>query len=289
LIKRANIVAVSIWVFFFFARPLPAQWETNVYPLKLSGRADLKAVFDSGLRPKRDNINFRCFVNDKIVRFDIGSDRVATIPAETCRFKIYSSNQALQSLDAETPPLTIEETRRWMIPICRSFGRTEKELNDFLGLVRNGDRGFGWLGREAQGFVAGTPRPEMESGLAGMSVRLQHHAGDRQHPIRIVVAIEWERPRREIDYPQTPLQPPKGYETFSMEPEPFVPSWIRRGEPAPDNVQREYGEAGVQRLREHYAEKMGKTNSSSAIPTLPAATAETDTPVVPNVTSKKSL
>ena len=255
-----------------FTLPLSAQWDTNVYPLTLTGLGNLKDVFDSGLRPKRENAAYRCIVVDKTIRFDLGGDYVATIPAEMCLFKIFSSDQVLQSIEAETPPLTLAETRTWMSPVGRGFGRTAKELDDFLELVRNGHRGFGWLGRDnIQGLVVTTPRPAPESGMAWMSVRLKHHAADPQRPIRIAVAIEWERPRREFDYPQTPLQSPKGYEDFSMEPEPFVPSWIRRGEPASPEVQRQYGDAGVRQLREQYAAKMGRSNVPSSAVSLPTA------------------
>lgn len=242
---------------FLALTPSALAWDTNVYTLNLSGRGVLKDAFDAGLRPIRRNETYQAYVEDKFIRFTLGGTQDVTLFVEQCRFRSFSSNQTFADVQAETPYLSLEEARAWMLPVCRKFGRSEKELDDFLTLVRNGHRSFGWIGDDGQpSFVLRTPPAPAESDRARLGIRFQSHRSDRLRPLRIVLMIEWERPYPR-DYSSPPLRPPKGYETFSMEPVPYIPSWVRHREPVPSTVQQEYGMEGAKRLREQYARESG--------------------------------
>jgi hypothetical protein len=242
-----------------------AQTDTNVYHMVLAGRGVLKDVFDAGLRPRRpaNPEPIHCQIEDKIIDFDLGGGRSATIPAEACYLKVCGTRQVLREITAQSIPLALAETRAWMAPICRHFARPVEELDAFLQKVRNGHKRFGWLGGEDEneGFGVGTPRPAGQSGLACIAVSLQHYGADTNRPVRILVAVTWERTWQEMRESPGLLRLPEGYEQFSMEPletgPPFTASWIRKGEPPPASVLRELGPMGVQRLRDDYVTRMG--------------------------------
>ncbi len=256
-----------------------AQTDTNIYRLDLRGHGCLKDVFDAGLRPKNESVGatLRCMVEDKIITFELGNHAV-TIPSESCYLKIRGTNQAIDEIMAESIPLTLAEVRAWMSPVCRNFGKPQNELDQFLEKVRKGYRRFGWLSDEDnEGFGMGTARPPLESDLASLGVWLKHYGASTNHPVRIQVAVYWERPHRYSRFPDPPLQAPKEYQQFSMEPDekspPYTATWIRKGWPAPVEVQRDYGPAGVQRLRDEYMARKGLTNPPTPFsPPLPSPT-----------------
>jgi hypothetical protein len=255
------------------APPLIAQTDTNVYRLNLRGRGTLTDVFESGLRPKQlsSSDTYHCFVDFKLIQFDLGENITVTIPVELCDFKVFGTNQSLSEIRANTFPLTLDEARGWMSPICRTFGKSQAQLDAFLEKVGHGHRRFGWLGNEdEEGFGVGTPRPAPESGRAAIVAGLRSYGGNTNTPVEIAVSVYWEPPRREFLGPLVPLQPPKGYEQFSMAPErPYTPEWIRQGLPAPPLVQRDLGSNGVQRLRDEYLAMKGLTNSPTPFHPFP--------------------
>lgn len=268
------IKCAALWLAIICS--VQAQVDTNVYRIDLSGHGYLKDVFDSGLRPKRETMMRQsCLIRDRIIGFDLGSGRLAIIPAARCEFKVDSTNQALSEVQAETPPLNLEDAQIWMLPVCQAFGRTETDLNKFLDKVKEGYNRFGWLGDENEGFGVGTPRPQRESGRASIGIRFKS-SFDKAKPVIISVAIYWERPRHELDFPSTPLQPPSGYEQFSMEPEEHVPDWLRKGEEPSRFVTALYTAKQIRKMRAEYAAKLGHTNSpmpqrtqDSAVPSRP--------------------
>jgi len=268
-----SITAVLLLAGVSIAR---SQNDYKVHRIDLRGHGYLKDVFDAGLRPKHENglEATRCFAEDRIICFDLGTNRAVTIPAERCDIRVHSTNQSLSELSAESIPLALAETRAWMLPICRTFGRPATELDEFLDKVRKGHKRFGWIGTEEDdddeegikkgkgitGFGAGTPRPPSESDLPSIGASLRYYGADTNRPIQIQVFVYWERPYRTLGSPSTPLQPPQGYESFSMQPDrEYTAEWIRKGFPPPANVLHDLGAGGVERLRKEYMQRKGLT------------------------------
>jgi hypothetical protein len=238
-----------------------AQISGQSVRIDLQGHGYLKDLFDAGLQPKRtDDGLSRCVVQEKMLTFDLGQNNSITIPAQSCFFHVLSDD-SLYEIQAASPPFSLEEARTWMAPICRTFGKPEQELDDFLAKVRNGYDHFGWLGDENPGFEVGMSRPARDSGLPGMGARLQSRVRDNIHPVQIVVDVRWERPARTLIPHTSPLTPPKGYEQLSMEPVPEEPEWLRKGEEPSSFVKSLYSTQEIERMREAYYAKHGRTSS----------------------------
>ncbi|HEX4265421.1 MAG TPA: hypothetical protein VH597_13880 [Verrucomicrobiae bacterium] len=228
--------------------------DTNVYTLKLTGTGTFKDIFDAGLRPERsgDGLNL-CLVQDKTITFDLGNGNAITIPASLCMFRVLGDD-SLYDIEATSPPLSLDEARSWMLPICIKFGKTARDLDNFLDRVRDGYRGFGWLGDNNAGFVMGMPAQPRNSGLGAMGARFQSMGrnANTKRPIQIAVDVRWERSIKELLPHTSPLVPPKGYEQYSMDPQEHIPSWVRNGEEAPNFVKALHTPEEIQQIRDHY-------------------------------------
>src|SRR5581483_7528352 len=173
-------------------------------------------------------------------------------------FKVLE-DYSLYTIEANTVPLTLEEARRWMLPICRTFGTPDRELDNFLDRVGKGKiEQFGWLGAgETDGFVVGMPRQPQNSDLAAMGARLRSVSGDKVHPVEIVADVTWERATWKLAGRPPKLTPPKGYEQFSMEPVREVPEWILTGAEAHNFVKALKTPEQIQAMRDEYYRTQG--------------------------------
>lgn len=237
---------------------LQAQIPDRTYRIDLSGHGYLKDLFDAGLEPKRsgDGLSM-CVVQEKMLDFDLGRSNAITIPADICFFHV-TADDTLYEINATSPPMTLETARQWMLPICRRFGRTDRELDDFLAQVRNGYDHFGWAGDDDEGFGAGMVRPPLNSGLPAVGARLQSRPGDKSHPVQIAVDARWEWKSWTLVSRNTPLMPPKGYEQLSMEPVPDeAPAWLRKGEEPDSFVKALYTPEEIKHMRDQYNARHG--------------------------------
>lgn len=219
----------------------PASIDTNLYVINFTGKGTLKDVFDSGLRPKRwdSSLISECLVEDKLLRFVITNNYMVTLYADTCTFKV-NANGSLRSVWAESPYLTIEQARRWMLPVVQTFGKSPQALENYLKLVTAGDRNVEMQMRASEGsssFGVGTPSPAPESDLPFLGVELRWR-WNRELPTQIILRIEWERRLADMHSPDKPPSAPVGYEQFPIRTDaPFaeakrtiggLPAWVER-------------------------------------------------------------
>lgn len=199
--------------------------DTNLYVVNLTGKGTLKDFFDAGLRPKRydSSLVTECLVEDKLIRFVITNSYAVTLYADVCTLKV-NANGALRSVWAESPYLTIDQARRWMLPMVKTFGKSAQELEDYLKLVSAGDRDTEMQLRLKEGtssYGVGTPSPMPQSDLPFMGVELRWRR-NRELPTQIIVRIEWARPFAEMRSADVPPSAPPGYEQFPIITEPYL-------------------------------------------------------------------
>jgi hypothetical protein len=253
--------------------PLLAQMGGPTFRLDLSGRGEFEDLFAAGLQPKRfdDQLGI-CVVKHTQIKFDLGQTNAITIPADECYFKILS-DYSLYTIDANTVPLTLDEARQWMLPICRTFGTPDRKLDDFLARVAKGEiTRFGWLGdREEDGFGVGMPRQPQNSALGAMGAMFRNVGRDKIHPVEIVVHVGWERPTWKLGEHPPKLAPPNGSEQLSKEPVKEVPEWIRTGVEAPNFVKVFNTPAQIQAMRDKYHRTPGASGAEGVPNDLPLA------------------
>jgi len=215
-----------------------------------------------------------------MLNFDLGHGNSVTIPAQLCFFNVLM-DESLSEINATSPPYSLEEARTWMLPICRTFGRPERELDEFLAKVRNGYKDFGWIGDDNEGFGVGMERPPRNSGLPAIGARLQSRAGDVRHPVQIAVAVRWERPSRTLISHTSELVPPKGYEHVSMEPVPEDPEWLRKGQEPPNFVKALNTPQQIQQIRDSYNAKPQQAASPIQAEAQATSSNHADEPTTP--------
>ena len=231
---RTVAAVLSFMVFGFLARGsqgiprLHEEYDPKKWPraeLKLKEAADLKDIFDSGLRPYRfpgleNSLLEAKHINVQIV---LGSGRrLPGIPAEVTQITPFRDGK-IGTIEGFTPKLSLDQARQEMIkwlPFAANQ-RTEQDLEDYLAAVKADFLDFDDPYRGvAHGCGVGWREPGFETYNGGPQVGVGFRkTANPELPLRLHFWLSWNanRPIKDAgSYRPDPIQPPPGYENVDM-------------------------------------------------------------------------
>ena len=204
------------------------EYDPNKWPeaeLKLSQAADLKDIFDSGLRPYRFPGLENTTLEGKHLALSIRLGSGKSLPpldVEVIRIKPFRDGK-IGTIEGFTPKLSLDQARQEMIkwlPFAANQ-RTEQDLEDYLAAVKADFLDFDDPYRGvAHGCGVGWREPGFETYNGGPQVGVGFRkTANPELPLRLHFWLSWNanRPIKDTgSYRPNPIEPPPGYEHVDM-------------------------------------------------------------------------
>lgn len=204
------------------------EYDPDKWPhveLKLSVAANLKDIFDAGLRPYRHPglENSLLEVKHVNLRIQMGSGKeLPELQLELVNLTPFRDGE-IATMEGFTSRLTLAQARAEMLKWLPhgTNGRTEKELDDFLLAVKSD---FVDFDDRSRGISHGCGLGWQEPGFGNKGGGAKFGIGFRKtasqnYPLRLHFGLDWglNRPFKDRgSYRPHPIEPPAGYENVDM-------------------------------------------------------------------------
>jgi hypothetical protein len=207
------------WIYIlFFILAQGTSWAQGVVyqegTIDLTGNVNLKMVFDGGLRPTQTPglETMSCQIENAKVNIIFPGNRVINILVEDGNFDV-DADENLTAIDFYGPFQPLNDAINQAEAICQVLSLNPGNLETLRANPGS------WENPEHSGWGGTFDTEEHRTQFV-----LRRQARFQEVGADIIFDYRWHHPSKLVKMRTTPIEPPAGYENFSMKPPPWHPT-----------------------------------------------------------------